>query len=312
MPKVSVIIPAYNCEKTLSSALGNLVNQTLKDIEIIIVNDCSTDNTWKIMTDCERQFSDKVMIINSDQNRGAGGARNLGLLYASGDYVGFVDSDDIPDVQMFEKLYTAAVNGNYDIVDCGFYNEKTDTAVIYTSDELSGELNDSKRSELIASGGYIWSKLFKRTFLSDLNISFRENVILEDCEFLMLAFAKAGSIGNVKEILYFYKCTDNSASKCVNPDKYYTYTTEAINAIYDTLSCLPNYDGIKTAAEYAMINICILCIQSILVSGRSENLMPLRDIMKNKISGDIYTNKYIINKISKKDMELLHSLLASG
>ena len=129
MKKVSVIIPAYNCEKTLIQCLGNIVNQTLKDIEVILVNDASTDSTWDIILECEKQFPEIIMAINLEINRGAGGARNVGLMYATGKYIGFVDSDDIIATDMYEKLYDEAVMGNYDIVDCGYYNEEKDTEV---------------------------------------------------------------------------------------------------------------------------------------------------------------------------------------
>ena len=91
MPKVSVIMPVYNSERTLIDSLSSLVNQTLTDIELILVNDYSTDNSLKILADCEAQFSDKVLLINLNENHGAGGARNIGLSYASGDYIGFME-----------------------------------------------------------------------------------------------------------------------------------------------------------------------------------------------------------------------------
>ena len=140
MPKVSVIMPVYNSERTLIDSLSSLVNQTLTDIELILVNDYSTDNSLKILADCEAQFSDKVLLINLNENHGAGGARNIGLSYASGDYIGFMDSDDIAVPDMFEKMYAKAISGNYDIVDCGYYNEAKDSAIVHASDELTGEL----------------------------------------------------------------------------------------------------------------------------------------------------------------------------
>ena len=151
-------MPVYNSEPTLVDSLSSLVNQTLSDMELILVNDCSTDGSFNILSDCESQFSDKVLLINLDENHGAGGARNIGLSYASGDYIGFMDSDDIATPDMFEKMYTKAISGNYDIVDCGYYNEATETAIVHASDELTGTLNGYKRSKLIASGGYLGNK----------------------------------------------------------------------------------------------------------------------------------------------------------
>ncbi len=316
MPKVSVIVPAYNAEKTLASCLGNLVHQTLSDIEIILVNDCSTDNTLSIMMDCESQFSDKIIVVNSDRNLGAGGARNIGLCYASGEYIGFVDSDDIVVPEMYEKLYQKAMEENYDIVDCGYYNEAADNAIVHTSDDLAGVLDDRKRSELIASGGYFWSRIFRKSFFDSLNIRFRENCILEDCETLMLTFAMAHSIGNVKEILYCYKNYSTSISKCVNAASYFRNATAAIEAIYNTLSVLPGYRGIQSAVEYSIVNLCSLCANVCLTNGKNEPEFIQKDRLK-KIAGYIHSmvkipfadNKFIQNKIAAKDLNTLLELM---
>ncbi len=318
MPKVSIIIPAYNAEKTLTACLSNLVHQTIPDIEIIIVNDCSKDNTLQIMMDCEAQFPDRVIVVNSDKNRGAGGARNVGLLYASGDYIGFVDSDDIVTTNMYEKLYSKALEGDYDIVDCGYFNEAEDNAIIHTSDELAGTLNAYKRSELIASGGYLWSKLFKHSFLNKLQLTFRENCILEDCETLMLMFAKAENIGNVKEILYCYKANAGSVSKCVNADSYYKNASCAIRAIWDTLSPLDNYSDIQLAVEYSIANLVALCTNVCLTHGagapefiKKERLTTLATFLQTMVKTPFPKNKYIQNKISKEDISLLTRLAKS-
>lgn len=315
MPKVSVIVPIYNAEKYLVNCLSSLVHQTLSDIEIILVNDCSTDNSLKIMTDCEAQFPDKIILVNSDMNRGAGGARNVGLLYASGEYIGFMDSDDIITPDMYLKMYSKAIEGNFDIVDCGYYNESEDNAIVHTSDELTGNLNGYKRSELIASGGYLWSKIFKKSFWDSLNIVFREKCILEDCETLMLAFSKAASIGNVKEILYCYKKNNASISKCINSGVYFKNATSAIEAIYNTLSKLDNYSQIQTAVEYSIVNLCSLTANVCLTHGAKEpdfikkqRIHAICNYMDSYVKIPFSRNKYIQNKISKADLNLLSNL----
>ncbi|MGN0161829.1 MAG: glycosyltransferase family 2 protein [Lachnospiraceae bacterium] len=315
MAKVSVIVPVYNAEKTLATSLGNLVNQTLSDIEIILVNDCSTDHSLDILMDCEAQFSDKVILVNSDTNHGAGGARNIGLSYASGEYIGFMDSDDIITMDMYEKLYNKALDGNYDIVDCGYYNEELDNAIVHTSDELAGELNDYKRSELIASGGYFWSRLFKHSFLDSVGLQFREHCILEDCETLMLLFATAKNIGNVKEILYCYKKNDASISKCIDATKFYNNATAAIAAIYNTLSPLPNFTGIQAAVEYSIYNLCALSANVCLTQGKTaplfiqkERLTSIKNYVDSYIKLPVDRNKYIRNKINKEDLTLINNL----
>lgn len=311
MPKVSVIMPVYNAHDTLITSVGCLINQTLKDIEIILVNDASTDDSWTVMQLLEQRFPNNIMIINSDVNQGAGGARNIGLSYATGDYIGFMDADDVIDTTMYEKLYNEAIRTGYDIIDCGFYKESSDLAIIYTSDELSGELNPYKRNELIVSGGYIVTKLFKRDYFYSHNFTFRHNVILEDSEIITYAIATAKSIGNVKEVLYIYKDYDSSSSKVIEPIKYYNSCYNAMVAIYDKLSALPNYSEIKESVEYEILQMYSYTINCLLLNknsldkdeiiSRLESLRQFR--LKNITKG--YDNKYVKNKIPEKDIALM-------
>lgn len=260
--KVSVIVPVYNAAATLPACLGNLVHQTLSDIEIILIDDASTDGSLPILFDCERSFPDKVILIPSDKNRGPGGARNLGLSYASGEYIGFVDSDDIPDISMYEKLYLTATSGGYDIVDGAFYHEEKNILHLFTPDDCLGELNAQKRSTLISGGGYLWSKLFHRNLFTDL--SFRENTILEDMEVLMLLFKRAKTLGSIKDTLYKYCYYPSSASKITNPTRYHQAVRDAMGAVYNTLSGYLDYPNIQTAVEYAIIHLYLNGIINIL------------------------------------------------
>lgn len=105
---LSIIVPVYNVEKFIDKCLYSLVNQTLQDIEIIIVNDGSTDNSQNIIDEYVKNYSNKLVSLNKE-NGGLSDARNFGLKHASGEYVGFVDSDDFIDFDMYEKLYDYAI-----------------------------------------------------------------------------------------------------------------------------------------------------------------------------------------------------------
>ncbi len=124
-PKVSVVLPVYNVAAYLPKCLESLLNQTLKEIEIICVNDCSPDNSLEIL----KQYAakDNRIKIIDQTNTGPGVARNNGIKAATGEYVGFVDPDDWAEPEMFAKMYTAAIEQNADIVECGvkIYNEKS-------------------------------------------------------------------------------------------------------------------------------------------------------------------------------------------
>ena len=107
--KLSVIIPVYGVEKYLQACIDSVVNQTMKDIEFIFVNDASLDGSLEILRENERKYPDLICVIDSKENLMQGGARNLGIRAARGEYVGFIDSDDFIHPEMYEKLYNKAV-----------------------------------------------------------------------------------------------------------------------------------------------------------------------------------------------------------
>lgn len=255
MKKVSVIVPAYNAHNTLARCLGSLVHQTLEDIEIIVVNDASTDDTWDIMSRCREQFPDKVVIINGEVNRGVGGAKNQGLDAATGEYIGFVDSDDYVAPNMYEKLYGKAIENDADIVDGGIYIEATDAATISVNDSCTGALDADKRSELIIQGGYLATKIFRNELFNVPPFRMREHVkCLEDNDAIKYLILKAENIWNVKEVFYNYCDTPDSATKTIELDDYFETIIGVMEGIYDSCHILPAYQECRNALEYSMIN----------------------------------------------------------
>lgn len=308
---VSIIIPVYNAEKYLIECLGNVVHQTLHDIEIILINDASTDGSLAIMRECEKQFPDKVKVIDSPVNLGAGGARNLGIEAAKGEYIGFVDSDDRIDITMYEKLYAKAKEENYDVVDCGYYKQSEDLAIIHVSDELTGILTIEKRKQMIVSGGYIVSKIFRRDLFQDTNLRFRNNVILEDSDFLTYLYATVARVGNVKEVLYFYRDNQISSSNVKAMDKYYYNICEAMQAIHNKMKMTLNYEDTKEAVEYELVQMYSygvnICLKSYLQNPNENILEKLKQIarLKQAVAAEGYDNLYILAKMGRLDIEIM-------
>lgn len=112
--KVSVIVPVYNSERYLRDCLESLLNQTLTELEIILVDDASTDKSFEIMAEYKSQYP-KIKIFKSEQNKGQGASRNIGMSLVTGEYIGFLDSDDYVTPTMYENLYNAAKENNADI-----------------------------------------------------------------------------------------------------------------------------------------------------------------------------------------------------
>lgn len=308
---VSIIIPIYNAEKYLAECLGNVVNQTLEDMEIILVNDASTDGSMSIIRDCKEQYPDKVVVIDSEENLGAGGARNLGIEVCKGEYVGFVDSDDIIDVTMYEKLYAKAKEGDYDVVDCGYYKQAEDMAILHISDELSGVLTDEKRKEIIAGGGYIVSKVFRRELFTDRKLRFRRNVILEDSDFLTYLYGTVHSIGTVKEVLYYYRHNAVSSSNVKSAEKYYDNIYKAMQGIYEKMSGLPNYLKLQGAVEYELLQMYSygvnICLKAYMVSADMSwkaSMEKIARLKKKTVEGG-YENPYVQAKIGELDIAIM-------
>ena len=135
MPKVSIIVPFYNVENYIEKCLETLVNQTLKDIEIILVNDGSKDRSIDIVNKFLKQYPEKIVYLEKE-NGGLSDARNFGIPHAKGEYIEFLDSDDYVEKDMYENMYELAKKEDSDMVECDFYWEypdklKKDEGIIY-------------------------------------------------------------------------------------------------------------------------------------------------------------------------------------
>ena len=198
MTKVSIIVPVYNVANYLEKCLNSLVKQTLKDIEIIVVNDGSTDNSLEIAKEYEKKYP-KLFKVYSKKNGGLSDARNFGLKYAKGKYVAFVDSDDYVKKDMFLKMYNYAIKKDLDIVVC-------DTIIKSDSKEyvLKSNLNysnDDIKNYIIASP-MAWIRLIKREILK--NVKFKKGIFYEDLELMPSLVLKTRKIGFIDYAGYYY------------------------------------------------------------------------------------------------------------
>lgn len=204
-PLVSVIVPVYNREKWLKRCLDSLINQTLQDIEIICIDDGSTDNSRDILADYQKD-DERVKVILQN-NEGPSSARNKGLDIATGDYIGFVDSDDYVDRDYYEKLYKAASETRADIACAGIIRKNESQSKIlanYTAQNCFEETRDKFIVVNFPKNNYIVNKIYKRTELNKFNIRFKEGVLYEDLFFTPLAIEKLGRLVVVANTNYNY------------------------------------------------------------------------------------------------------------
>ena len=203
MPKVSIIVPVYNTEKYLKKCLDSLLNQTLEDIEIIIVNDGSTDNSQEVIDEYAKKDTRVKSYVK--QNGGQGSARNLGLEKATGEYIGYIDSDDFIDIHMYEDMYNKAVTDNSDIVNVGYYiYSETGNVIKEQVFKRSVTTNISDTPEVLFDNTAVTNKLFKASLLKNNNIQFRVKKWYEDFDFVIKAICFASNISVIEKPYYYY------------------------------------------------------------------------------------------------------------
>ena len=211
MPKVSVIIPVYNTENYLPQCLDSVSNQTLKDIEIICVNDCSVDNSLQIL----QEYADKdrrIKIIDFKENRGVSASRNAGIEVADGEYTGFLDSDDYVDLDFFAKLYEKAEQTYADII-------KGNLKYIENDKELNDfkNLNDKIRENKYNFNCLFFSAIYKTSFIKNHNILFEPGINNgEDRLFQLTALLHCRNIEIADDVFYYYIRHNNSLTTRAN------------------------------------------------------------------------------------------------
>ena len=177
MPKVSVIVPIYNVEKYLEKCINSLLSQTLEDIQIILVNDGSKDNSGNITREYEKNNKNRIIYVEKE-NGGLSDARNYGLKYATGDFIAFLDSDDYIEKNAYEEMYNKAIEENADYVECDFIWEFPNKI------RVDKQYPYKNKKEMLSFVRVVaWNKLIKRQLITDNNLEFPKGLRYEDVEF---------------------------------------------------------------------------------------------------------------------------------
>ena len=195
--KVSIIVPIYNVENYLEKCLDSLTGQSLNDIEILAVNDGSTDGSLKILENYASK--DSRIVVLDKENGGLSDARNYAFPYIHGEYVGFIDSDDYVDPKMYEVMYNRAIETSSDIVECNLHHTFDD----YEDTEIGRHIHDKK--ELIMNGrSVVWNKIYKTSWLLETGVRFPKGLIYEDVNFYCKIVPFLNKIEYVEEPFVHY------------------------------------------------------------------------------------------------------------
>lgn len=245
MPKVSVIVPIYNVEGYIEKCLETLVNQTLDDIEIILVNDGSKDNSALIAKKYLEKYPEKIVYLEKE-NGGLSDSRNYGIPYAKGEYIAFLDSDDYVEKDMYEKMYELAKKENSDMVECNFYWEYPDK-----KQEDIGKTYNGKNEMLEKIRVVAWNKLIKREIIEKTKIQFPKGYRYEDVEFTYKLVPYIEKVSFLKKPCIHYIQRQGSISNTQN---------ERTKEIFDVLEHVIDYykqnnfyEKYKNELEYVYI-----------------------------------------------------------
>lgn len=305
MRKVSIIVPVWNVEKYIGKCLDSLVNQTLKDIEIIVVNDGTPDNSQKIIDDYVKKYPKKVKSYTKE-NGGQGSARNYGLKKATGEYIGYVDSDDYVEIDMYEKMYNKAKKEDLDMVIC-YYNNVFENSDKKIKEEFLLNGGDSKVNAFFCNTG-VCNKIYKKELLD--GFEFKSKVWYEDLPFTCKVLMNAKKIGFIQEGLYNYLQRVGSTMNNNNIKR----NLEILDAFDDVLNYIKEYPEFKKyypEIEYlAIYNIYIAAVVRVInarkVKNRKEILNKLINYVEKKFP-NYRENKYLDNL--DKNKRIIYNLI---
>lgn len=261
MDKISVIIPAYNVESYIEKCIDSVLKQTYKNIEIIIVDDGSTDSTGKLCDKYKSKYNN-IQVIHQ-QNAGLPAARNTGLKHATGDYIGFIDSDDYIYDDMYETLVENITKMNadismiqfcYEINDKRVYKDSTNKVEVLNSNEALIELLKDKRIH-----NFAWNKLYKAELWK--KHKFKAGRVYEDFEVMYKIFLDCKKIVYIDSIKYVYVQRNNS----IMHNQISKYSLDRLNAVmerYDYLKVIQN-ENLQFYNAYALVVNMIVIYRSI-------------------------------------------------
>lgn len=300
MPKVSVIVPVYNVENYIEKCIDSLLGQTLEDIEIIIVNDGSTDNSKdKIMPYIEK-FPNKIKYLEK-QNGGLSSARNYGMPSATGEYIAFLDSDDYVEKDMYESMYNKAIEEKSDFVECDFIWEYPNKKRIDT-----GKIYHGKKEMIITARVVAWNKLIRREIVEKNNIRFPEGLRYEDVEFFYKLVPHLEKVSFVKKPFIHYIQRSNSIVNTQNSRTKEIFTV--LNNVLEYYKENNLYEEYKEELEYiyARFLLCSSLKRMKKIADKEERRQALDETRENLINkfptwGE---NKIIKNNKSLKNIYL--------
>lgn len=298
MPKVSIIVPVYNVEKYLDRCLDSLVNQTLQEIEIIVINDSTPDQSQIIIDKYMNLYPNKVFSYIKP-NGGLSDARNYGMSKMKGDYFGFVDGDDYVEYSMFEKLYERATQEEADVTTCDFYWTYPNRLQRATDGPYTNE-----RELLTKMMPTVWNKLYKKSWFDSLDIEFPVGLRYEDSSFSIRLAPFIKKLAYVNEPLVYYVQRQDSITYTQNSKVGDMLTV--FNDIFEFYQKHNLYDQYQSELEYLTLKYFLG--SSFLRAAQIQDKNTRKAILKegwdllNKRFPTWRKNQYLLSQKDKKHL----------
>lgn len=253
---VSIIVPVYNVEEYLDQCLESLTSQTLKSIEIICINDASTDSSLIKLQGWARK-DNRIIVVDSKINKKQGGARNLGIKKARGIYLGFVDSDDFVSNDMYETLIDNSNGMTSDIIISSKYFVFKDNVVqeiINLPNNCNDNLRGGVKSYILLNGCRMWTNIVKRSLILDNDLFYPENVIYEDNANGPNIFLCAKDMQIVNASFYYYRYNQSSTTK-KKDDMHFFDRRETAKLFVEHAKRLGYYAKFKEEIDYTFYRL---------------------------------------------------------
>jgi len=285
MPKITAILPVYNVGAYIRECLDSIKNQTFSDFEVICIDDCSNDNSVEIIDEFVKNDS-RFNLIKHSINQGPGVARNTGLDNAKGEYVIFIDPDDIADVNLFEKVYSTFKETD---VDCIWYNaekydEKTKkTTVIFPETSIFNHdgYYDITPQTIYKGADYVWNKAFKLSVIEKYNLRFPNMYLGEDGEFYFKAFTNIKRIYYINRSLYTYRTRVDSI---VDRARVGTFNMKSTFDVYMNIHNYCMEKGILKEYRNALCHLIVTRINNRSIEGQNEIILRQAKELLEKIN----------------------------
>lgn len=282
---LSIIVPVYNMAKDnkLIHCLDSLINQNVSDYEIIAVNDASTDDSLNILKEYESRYPKVIKVISYDENLRQGGAKNKGLDMASGNWVGFIDSDDWASPFMFSKLLQRAEETGADFVGCDYtivdhYTFEEGRTVINNTEDQTGTLDKELHKSHILRPGSMVVKIYKRSVIEDNKLRFPEHIFYEDNQAASLWSMYFTHFERVNEPLYYYLTVNDSTTHHVSWEKCQDRITAGKLLVEESKS-RNLYDEYKEEIDYKFGELAYAgTLFSYMYSGKNRKLKHTKQL----------------------------------